>query len=153
MAGPLKSWDIFMMSYDRLMEKAKDIADINSIAEQHQWSNVPDYDKRIKNDTVVVITDTSEHIVYASSNIYLLTGYLPSELIGKKPRMLQGEETDKNISAGIRTAINNTIAFQAEMINYKKDGSKYNCNIEGLPIFNKDNIHTHYIAFEHKAAG
>ena len=49
----------------------------------------------------ILITDATAaaKIIYANNAFKTLTGYLPSEVIGKTPRILQGPGTDRKVVA------------------------------------------------------
>ncbi len=150
--APLLCWDFFMEGYQRLMKKGGDIQEIRRLATSLQWEEKWDYQNELVNqDKVIVITDPRRVIVFASHNIVEMTGYYPAELKGQTPKIFQGEKTDNEVSAYIRTRLQHQLDFEATVINYKKIGNPYNCHIKGFPIFNKKAALVNYIAFE-KAA-
>ncbi|ALL12535.1 PAS domain-containing protein [Caulobacter henricii] len=64
-----------------------------------------------------------------------MTGYDASELIGRKPSMLQGEKTSKAALAVLRRAIRAGVTHRTVLVNYRKNGEPYLCDIEIRPIF------------------
>jgi len=86
----------------------------------------------------------------ATKNMYKMNGYQSGEVIGKTPKMFQGEATSSQSKKEIRTAIDNLVAFETNIVNYKKDGSLYNCHIEGFPVFNKRGRLVNFIAIENE---
>ena len=100
----------------------------------------------------VVITNTRFEIVFATEGVYQMNGYHPSELIGKSPRMFQGELTSQSVKDKIKRAMSQKIPFKEVVLNYKKDGSTYFCEIEAFPKFNKRGTFLNYIAFERIAS-
>lgn len=66
--------------------------------------------------------------------------------------MFQGVLTSESIKNNIRKAIINKKPFKEVIINYKKDGSTYLCEIEAIPKFNKKGEFLNYIAFERIAS-
>nr|MBP6414812.1 PAS domain-containing protein [Bacteroidia bacterium] len=73
------------------------------------------------------------------------------EVLGRSPKMFQGQATCLKTAKEIGEAVRNHQPFEKRVINYSKDGSVYNCHIKGFPIFNHEGTLTNFIAFE-KAA-
>ncbi|MCW6506925.1 histidine kinase dimerization/phosphoacceptor domain -containing protein [Lichenifustis flavocetrariae] len=76
----------------------------------------------------MVITDPrlpDNPIVFANEAFQNLTGYGREEIIGRNCRFLQGPETDEGAVATLREAIAGENAVQIDILNYRKDGSKF----------------------------
>ena len=75
----------------------------------------------------IVITDATVQgkIIYANKAFKKLTGYDPSDVIGKTPRILQGVGTDKKVIGRLAIALKSGKKFQGKTINYKKDGTPF----------------------------
>ena len=75
----------------------------------------------------IVITDATFQgkIIYANKAFKKLTGYDPSDVIGKTPRILQGVGTDKKVIGRLAVALKSGKKFQGKTINYKKDGTPF----------------------------
>jgi PAS domain S-box-containing protein len=84
----------------------------------------------------VLITDASAEgkIIYANKSFKKLTGYDPSEIIGKTPRILQGPGTDSKVIARLSDALKSGRKFEGKAINYKKDGTPFIMYWRVLPI-------------------
>ncbi len=84
----------------------------------------------------VLITDASAKgkITYANKSFKKLTGYDPSEVIGKTPRILQGPATDSKVIARLSEALKSGRKFEGKAINYKKDGTPFIMYWRVLPI-------------------
>lgn len=80
-----------------------------------------------------------------------MNGYHYKELTGNSPKMFQGNETSLVTTMKIRRAIGKREPFKAILLNYKKNGETYFCEIEAYPKFNAEGTFLNYIAFE-KAA-
>lgn len=78
-------------------------------------------------------------IVYTSTSFEKLTGYSEEESLGRNCRFLQGEATDPLVAKRIGESIRNGTEETFELVNYKKDGSKFINYLTMLPIF--DNEH------------
>ena len=151
--APLLSWDFFAPQFHLISELLKDAQMLGQRAEYDQWENPIDFkEKLFPKDQVIVLTDPKLNIQHASANIYQMNGYMPQELIGKKPKIFQGEETCAKTSARISRAIKERKAFEETIVNYRKDGSLYRCWIQGEPVFNKEGRLIHFIAFEKEVA-
>ena len=139
---PLISWDIFSTSN-------LEASNFNSL--QKKWANKEDYHNQIANKSVVV-TDKNLNILFATREIAALTGYHSSEIIGRSPRMFQGVLTSESAKKNIREAISKKHPFKEVLLNYRKDGSTYWCEIEAYPKFDKKNKLVHFIAYERIAS-
>jgi PAS domain S-box-containing protein len=148
---PLVSWGFSASFQSEIKNRRLDLCKIDAILSQNKCSNV-DWDFKVKlQEKVILITDTRLNIVFASHSMYKMNGYSEKEVLGKSPKLFQGEATIKQTSLEIREAIENKIPFSKQVLNYKKNGSLYYCNIDGFPIFNKKGDLVHFIAFEEAA--
>ena len=84
----------------------------------------------------VLITDASAEgkITYVNKSFKNLTGYDPSEIIGKTPRILQGPGTDSKVIERLSNALKSGRKFEGKAINYKKDGTPFIMYWRVLPI-------------------
>lgn len=87
-------------------------------------------------------------IVFVNEAFTRMTGYTAAEVIGKTPRILQGPETDKNVLAKIRSALEKWEAIEVEIINYKKDGEPFWSNFSIVPIADEKGWYTHWISVQ-----
>src|SRR5215212_3938565 len=72
----------------------------------------------------MLITDPRQPdnpIVFVNNAFSGLTGYAPSEIIGRNCRFLQGPDTDSVTVARIREAIRAGESIETEILNYRKD--------------------------------
>lgn len=149
--SPITSWDFYGDLINDFRAINSDTKKISQLAIESKWSNKNWDLKDILKDEVIVVTDASLTIVFASQNIAKMNGYKPDEVVGKSPRMFQGEKTCAVTSNEIREAILNKVSFEKKVINYKKNGDLYYCIIKGFPVFNKSGDLSHFIAFEQAA--
>jgi PAS domain S-box-containing protein len=153
----IKSLSIFSLDfhYEFLKEVKQSFRDLNSLKEiavKNRWRLSSDWDINAPiKEEVIVVTDDKLTIVFASHNMFKMNGYLVKEVLGKSPKMFQGQVTDRIVSNEINVAIQSQQAFEKTVLNYKKNGEIYACLIKGYPIFNLKGQLSHYIAFE-KAA-
>ncbi|MDA0369532.1 MAG: PAS domain-containing protein [Proteobacteria bacterium] len=86
-------------------------------------------------DSVLITGASAEgKIVYANKSFKKLTGYDPSEVIGKTPRILQGPGTDSKVISRLSDALKSGEKFEGKAINYKKDGTPFIMYWRVLPI-------------------
>lgn len=137
---PLISWDIFV-------SQNIEVSNYNSI--QKNWKVKEDFRMIVyQQKREIIITNSNQEIIFATKGIYNMNGYLPYEVIGKYPKIFQGEQTSEETKANIREAIYSQASFKETLLNYKKDGTTYLCEIEAFPKFNKKGELINYIAFE-----
>ena len=148
-AGPLSCWDFFMESHFRRMQQAESLTQLHEFAANHFWQIEWDLHKMIiAEQRVVIVTDPGQIIRFASENMVAMNGYTAEEVIGKQPKMFQGKDTDPQTRSQIRKAIIRQIPFKGTIINYRKDGTPYNCLVEEYPVWNTGGELVHFIAFE-----
>ncbi len=64
-------------------------------------------------------------IEYVNPAFTRMTGYEAHEILGRTPRLLQGPGTERSVLDRMRAALAAGETFQAEALNYRKDGSAY----------------------------
>jgi PAS domain S-box-containing protein len=84
----------------------------------------------------ILITDSTKQakIIYANKAFRKLTGYAPSEVLGKTPRLLQGAATDRKVTARLADALRNGKRFEGKAINYRKDGTPFIMHWRVVPV-------------------
>lgn len=103
---------------------------------------------------IIVITEVNSadpgnnRIVYVNDAFIQHFGYERDEVIGKSPRILQGEDTNDETRFKIREALTNGWPIDAEIINYDKDGNKYWIDLKMVPLYGDDDHVTHYLFIE-----
>jgi PAS domain S-box-containing protein len=141
---PLISWDIFS-SYNL------ELNNYNAI--QKGWKTKENFNNIVYQEKrEIIVTNANQDIVFATQGIHKINGYQSFELIGKSPKIFQGELTSAESKNNIRKAIDNQLPFKEVILNYRKDGSTYLCDIEAFPKFNKKGELINYIAFERIAS-
>jgi PAS domain S-box-containing protein len=89
----------------------------------------------------ITITDIDGNITWVNEGFYLLTGYTPQEVVGKKPKfILQGQLTDNQTNVIIGSAIKKREPIIVEILNYHKNGSTYWIELNINPVYNNENI-------------
>lgn len=98
----------------------------------------------------IVITDKQQTIVWVSDGFYDMTGYSGSYALGKQPTFLQGKDTQASTKETIRLNLDNNNNFTGTLINYKKNGEEYLCQLRLFPLKDHNNNITHYLALERR---
>ncbi len=80
-------------------------------------------------------------IVFANRAFIDLTGYDEDEIVGRNCRFLQGPDTDPKSVEKIRTALDNESVVVVELVNYRKDGTRFWNALHLGPIYDdNDNL-------------
>lgn len=151
---PVDSWDFYAQNFDKSCRSSGDVLGLTQLAAKNKWEiseNIFEESIQKKNH-VIVVTDTNLNIVYATQNIWQMNRYLPEEIMGKKPKIFQGEKTCQQTLKKISGAVREQRPFEENIVNYRKDGETYNCWINGRPVFNTSGELVNFIAFEKEVA-
>lgn len=152
-SAPLSSWDVSGHFFDRVCKGSNDISILTQLANTNKWTTPLRLNEAlIQKENVILVTDARLKIVHATRNMIHMNGYTVGEVLGKTPKMFQGEATCKDTTRRISHAIQNSSPFEAVVLNYRKDGSQYKCWIKGEPLFNETGELVHFIAYEKEVA-
>jgi diguanylate cyclase (GGDEF)-like protein/PAS domain S-box-containing protein len=94
------------------------------------------------------IDEPGPEIVYVNKAFTELTGYSQNEVLGKTPRILQGEKTDPETKKIIRQGLEQQIPIRVTIKNYSKEGKEYWLDLSILPLSNPQGVVTHFVAIE-----
>jgi len=97
----------------------------------------------------MLITDPRKDdnpIVFANASFSKLTGFSNDEIVGRNCRFLQGPDTDRAAVDKIRQAIAEPRPIEIELINYRKDGSRFWNRLLVSPVFDDDGALTYFFA-------
>lgn len=108
---------------------------------------------RLANDVVVIteaapLRNDGPKIVYVNEAFTSLTGYTSQEVIGKTPRLLQGDATDSSVREKIYSALNANEAVRETILNYSKTGEPYWLDMNIVPLKNAVGEITYFAAIE-----
>lgn len=96
----------------------------------------------------VVITDPSRPdnpIIYVSEVFETQTGYRPEEVLGRNCRFLQGAETDPKAAHAVREALAAQTEITIDILNYRKDGTRFWNRLRIRPLFDKTGGLLYYV--------
>jgi PAS domain S-box-containing protein len=110
------------------------------------------------NDIVLVteaepIDEPGPRIVFVNEAFERLTGYTSAETLGRSPRFLQGEKTDRRVLKEIRDALAQRQPIRRQILNYGKDGAEYWLDMDIVPIVNAAGKCAHFAAIERDITG
>jgi PAS domain S-box-containing protein len=150
-SAPLLCWDFYAMYLSDLAEKFNretEIALLMDFKEKFGWTL--DVEKIIDSSEfeALVLTDKDQKIIWVNKGFTKMTGYPMNFAIGKKPNFLQGEESLEATRKVIKKHLKTEKHFKEQIVNYKKDGKPYNCEIEIFPLKDGSNKTTHLLALE-----
>lgn len=150
---PLQSWDIFAQHIaDRSHQASieRDRTTLEKFKSQFGW-NIDLSLLLEEKHLALVLTNYGEEILWVNTGFTKMTGYTKKEALGRHPRFLQGANTSQYARKEIRTRLNNLDLVTHKILNYKKDGSPYLCDIKIFPLINRSEKVTHFLALESKA--
>lgn len=146
--APLLSWDFAHPLLQKQIEVGEDYKFISTLSERFQWDLELETKQLLRNNYTLVITNLSQEIVWVSKQFETMTHYPKNEVIGRKPTFLQGEKTSKKSLHLIREKLSNVEQVATKLLNYRKNGEAYWCQVTILPIHNTDGLLTHFMAIE-----
>jgi PAS domain S-box-containing protein len=106
-----------------------------------------DYDSIIVTD--LEMNKPGPRICYVNDGFEKMTGYSREEVIGKTPRILQGEKTDRKTLDRLRENLKKGNSFFGQTVNYRKDGSEYINQWDIHPLTDKEGKVTHWVSYQH----
>ncbi len=92
------------------------------------------------------VTDATPVILAINEAFTRLTGYLPEEIAGKSPDILQSNRNGPTFYETLWSDLNNTGSWQGEIWDRRKDGGEYLTGLTITRIKNEQGETTHYIA-------
>jgi len=102
----------------------------------------------LNNYDALVLTDCNQVISWVNKGFVKMTGYTSEEAIGKRPSFLQGPKTCEKGKAKLKEGIRLGRQTKSTLINYRKTGATYECQISIVPLKNSDDKITHFLAIE-----
>ena len=133
-----------------LEEKSREIYEANEKLQKH--TRLLEETVVNANDGIIITTADLEsggpEIIYVNEAFTRISGYEAKEVIGKTPRILQGNDTDKAVLDQLKACLSAGKPFKGELKNYTKDGDAYWLDISIVPIKDDHGEVTHFTAIE-----
>lgn len=92
------------------------------------------------------LDEPGPRIEYANPAFTRMTGYEACEVVGRTPRLLQGPATERAVLDRMRAALEAGQPFQAEAVNYRKDGTTYVVEWLITPVREADGRISHWVS-------
>ncbi|MEW5798930.1 MAG: PAS domain S-box protein [Bacteroidota bacterium] len=96
----------------------------------------------------VVITDKNGIIEYVNNKFVEVTGYMPEEVIGTNPRILQSGRTPRHTYVTMWENISNGRAWRGELLNKKKNGELFWEDVKITPLIDENGGTMNYVALK-----
>ena len=87
-------------------------------------------------------------IVYVNDALVEQSGYGRHELLGRSPRLFQGEATDRSELKRFRAALDTWQPVEVELLNYRRDGNTYWTEIKASPLPDALGWYTHWVSVQ-----
>jgi PAS domain S-box-containing protein len=87
-------------------------------------------------------------ILFVNEAMCRIAGYEANELIGKSPRVLQGEATCPEALERMRHDLKDGGTCLVELVNYRKDGTAYDVEIFVTPLFDASGKRTNFVSIQ-----
>lgn len=139
-------------------ESAKKLEEIFSELEQERdqaQEHLQLLENAIRSDYDSILITTLEmdkpghEIVYVNDGFTRMTGFSREEALGKTPRILQGEKTDRAVLDKLKKRLKEGQAFFGHTVNYRKDGSEFINQWDIHPLTNNEGEITHWVSYQH----
>ena len=85
-------------------------------------------------------------VVFANDAFCRLTGYERGEIVGHNCRFLQGPETDPATRQALHDAVQDVVAIETDIRNYRKDGEAFWNRLLMAPVFDVDGQLVYFFA-------
>jgi PAS domain S-box-containing protein len=116
-----------------------------------------DFARRLKEKAIEAVSQgiiianvkqANQPIVYASRGFERITGYQAEEILGRNCRFLQGPKTDPSAVTTIRNAIARGEECSVELINYRKDGTRFWNSLSLTPLCDEQGEVLHFVGVQ-----
>ncbi|MDC6361731.1 MULTISPECIES: PAS domain-containing protein [Flavobacteriaceae] len=148
--SPLVSFDIYLEYYHKLLRQLRrknNLTQLQSIVKNEIALTIKDAILQEDYDALV-LTGSNQNIIWVSEGFQEMTGYSKNFAIGKRPSFLQGIKTSKNTKQEIREQLQTEHTFTGSILNYRKNGQPYLCQIKIVPIYDSNNVLKNFLALE-----
>jgi PAS domain S-box-containing protein len=87
-------------------------------------------------------------ILYVNPAFERMTGWTAEQIVGKSPRLLQGEKTDHSVFEGMRKALRRGDRWEGQAVNYRRDGTQFVMEWSITPLKDARGRTTHFVAVQ-----
>jgi PAS domain S-box-containing protein len=107
------------------------------------------FDQAKESITISDATKPELPLIYVNKGFETISGYKREEIVGQNCRFLQGHMRDQEGVRAIREAIAKKTHCLVELINFRKDGKRFDNRLSLRPIFNKVGKLKYFIGLQH----
>jgi two-component system cell cycle sensor histidine kinase/response regulator CckA len=100
----------------------------------------------------IILTDWNQPdnpIIYCNPAFEKITGYTPTEVLGRNPRFLQGDDREQEGLKRVRSAIKEGNECHVEVRNYRKDGTFFWNELTISPVWDEHGRVSHFVGIQH----
>ncbi|GGZ25718.1 hypothetical protein GCM10007049_17830 [Echinicola pacifica] len=147
--APLRCWDVYAQT---LLPTApncpvsRDERILRYLGAKHKWQGFPAL--RQHTYEALILTDQHNKIIWVNAGFKKMTGYTPHNVIGRSPKILQGQLTSPQALKRFSALLKKEMPFTTKILNYRKNQSTYICEIEVFPLRNQSGEISHHLALE-----
>lgn len=94
------------------------------------------------------INQPGPRIVYCNPAFLAATGFLMEDVIGKTPRILQCDETNRTTLDAVRQALTQWKPIEVELVNARKDGGRFWVHLSIVPVADENGFFTHWVSVQ-----
>jgi PAS domain S-box-containing protein len=153
-AYPVACYEIFMLSQAQERAKRHEAALFEQLSTIFDWhlsrKKRSSYLNKLNTGSTLVLTDLTKTILWTSQNFLSMTGFSRSESVGQTPAFLQGPLTDRAALLTVRDSLRRADPVRAQLLNYRKNGETYLCQVAIDPLYNNQGELTHFLAVENE---
>ena len=95
-----------------------------------------------------LVTDAEQRILFANEAFERVTGYSGTEIFGRNCRFLQGTGTDRAVVSSMGAALAAGDRYRGEVLNYRKDGTRFWNLLTVTPIRDGDGVLRHFVSMQ-----
>ena len=151
---PVACYEIFMLYQSQERAKRQEVGLFEQLSTIFDWDlsrkRRSAYTKKLTTGSTLVLTDLTKTILWTSQSFLSMTGFTRAESIGQTPAFLQGPLTDRAALLTVRNSLRRADPVRAELLNYRKNGETYLCQVAIDPLYNNQGELTHYLAVENE---
>jgi PAS domain S-box-containing protein len=105
------------------------------------------------NDAIIItqaepFDEPGPGIIYVNPAFEQMSGYSSQDVLGKTPRILQGEGSNREVLDTIRAALKRWQPVEVEVLNYRKDGSPFWVELSISPVADSNGWYTHWVSVQ-----
>jgi len=108
----------------------------------------PGLETSICSAVVVDVQQPGQPLIYVNSAFERLTGYGAEEVLGRNCRFLQREDRNQESRALLGLAIKTGQPTTTLLRNYRKDGSRFQCELTLQPLYDQNGKLTYMVGFQ-----